>query len=340
MKDVRSLLIICCLFFPISIHAQDIEVKKFEPMVKDQTATLSPRKDINGNMCGLVKVVFRESGLLFDGNIIGDVNVQHAEYYVYLVKGTKRLNIKHPSYLPTTVVFSDFGISRIESGKVYCLELKALKRGKTKTGKNGNIIIQVIPGDANLYVDNDSIPKESNGLYALTMSQGHHFVSVKSGSFVINNKIVKVGNKTNKVTFNLTDFYANLSISCLPSNTHIKVNGEFKALGRWEGLVAPGKYTIEAFKDGFIPLIKEIKVNENDSIYLNLSELHPITGGLHINYKPDSCTIYLDGTSIATFSSQTYTTPAPIYLWKSSSPSYNKIATCKIYYLKIEYIVL
>ena len=294
----NKLLLVLILFIPFWVYAQDIEVKKFEPMEKDQTAALSPRKDINGNTCGLVKVIFREQGLLFDGNIIGDITLHPAEYWVYLAKGTKRLNIKHPSYLPTTIVFSDFGISRIESGKVYSLELKSLKREKAKTGKKGTVVIQVIPGDAHLYVDDDYIPKDSTGLYILTMSQGDHFVSVKSGSFAINNKIVKVGKKTNKVTFNLTDYYANLSISCLPADTHLNVNGEFKALGRWEGLVAPGKYTIEAIKDGFIPLIREIKVNENDSIDLNLSELHAITGGLQINYKPDSCTIYLDGKKI------------------------------------------
>ena len=295
MKKIVLLLVVLNV---CSSFAQDIEVKKFEPLEKDQTAALSPRKDINGVTCGLVKVIFREQGLLFDGNIIGDVTLHPTEYWVYLAKGTKRLNIKHPSYLPTTIVFSDFGISRIESGKVYSLELKSLKREKAKTGKKGTVVIQVIPGDTHLYVDDDYIPKDSTGLYILTMSQGDHFVSVKSGSFAINNKIVKVGKKTNKVTFNLTDYYANLSISCLPADTHLNVNGEFKALGRWEGLVAPGKYIIEAAKDGFIPLVKEIEVNENDSIDLNLSELHAITGGLQINYKPDSCTIYLDGKKI------------------------------------------
>jgi hypothetical protein len=38
------------------MYAQDIEVKKFELLEKDQTAVTSPRKDINGNICGLVKV--------------------------------------------------------------------------------------------------------------------------------------------------------------------------------------------------------------------------------------------------------------------------------------------
>ena len=44
----------------MNVSAQDIEVKKFELMAKDQTATLSPRKDINGVTCGLVRVALKE----------------------------------------------------------------------------------------------------------------------------------------------------------------------------------------------------------------------------------------------------------------------------------------
>ncbi|MBO4464648.1 MAG: hypothetical protein J5797_10720 [Prevotella sp.] len=45
-----------------NLFAQDIEVKKFEPLEKDQTAVLSARKDLNGNTCGLVKVLLKEPG--------------------------------------------------------------------------------------------------------------------------------------------------------------------------------------------------------------------------------------------------------------------------------------
>ena len=51
--------------------AQDIEVKKFEPLEKDQTAALSPRKDINGVTCGLVKVLLKEPGAEFEGSAAG-----------------------------------------------------------------------------------------------------------------------------------------------------------------------------------------------------------------------------------------------------------------------------
>jgi hypothetical protein len=55
-------------FFTSSAFAQDIEVKKFEPMAKDQTATMNPRMDINDVACGLVKVQFELENLQFEGN--------------------------------------------------------------------------------------------------------------------------------------------------------------------------------------------------------------------------------------------------------------------------------
>ena len=63
------------LFMILQIHAQDIEVKKFEPMAKDQTAALNPRKDINGVTCGLVKVLLKEPGAEFEGSVMGDVQL-------------------------------------------------------------------------------------------------------------------------------------------------------------------------------------------------------------------------------------------------------------------------
>ena len=56
------LLLLSSVIFVVKLSAPDIEVKKFEPLEKDQTAALSPRKDINGVTCGLVKVLLKEPG--------------------------------------------------------------------------------------------------------------------------------------------------------------------------------------------------------------------------------------------------------------------------------------
>ena len=58
----HKLLLIIILLIPVWVYAQDIEVKKFEQMEKDQTAALNPRKDINRKVCRLVKVQQKEAG--------------------------------------------------------------------------------------------------------------------------------------------------------------------------------------------------------------------------------------------------------------------------------------
>ena len=103
MMKLRLIVIFYFFTILILVHAQDIEVKKFGPIAKDQMAALSPRKDINGVTCGLVKVALKEPGAEFEGSVMGDVQFTGNEYLVYLPNGTKRLGIKHPDYLLSAI---------------------------------------------------------------------------------------------------------------------------------------------------------------------------------------------------------------------------------------------
>ena len=60
MKTKIIMLLIFISYLTNNAFAQDIEVKKSEPMVKGQTAALSPNMDINGIPCDLVKVLLKE----------------------------------------------------------------------------------------------------------------------------------------------------------------------------------------------------------------------------------------------------------------------------------------
>lgn len=107
--------------FGFIVDAQDIEVKKFEPLEKDQTATLSPRKDINGADCALVLVESLKKGLEFEGWVVGDVEYKNDSYFVYMANGSKNLKIKHPDYQTKAVVFGDYGIGSLKGGQIYSL---------------------------------------------------------------------------------------------------------------------------------------------------------------------------------------------------------------------------
>lgn len=120
---MKQLLLSLFLLFCANSMAQDIEVKKFEPLEKDQTAALSPRKDINGADCALVLVESLKKGLEFEGWVVGDVEYKNDSYFVYMANGSKNLKIKHPDYQTKAVAFGDYGIGSLKGGQMYKLSV-------------------------------------------------------------------------------------------------------------------------------------------------------------------------------------------------------------------------
>ena len=119
MKQLGILLLL--IQINSDLYAQNIEVKKFELLEKDQTATLSPRKDINGADCALVLVKSLKKRLEFEGWVVGDVEYKNDSYFVYMANGSKNLKIKHPDYQTKAIAFGDYGIGSIKGGQIYSL---------------------------------------------------------------------------------------------------------------------------------------------------------------------------------------------------------------------------
>ena len=290
-KYIISLLLLYCF----ELFAQDIEVKKFELLEKDQTAVTSPRKDINGTACGLVKVALKEPGAEFEGNVMGDVQFTGSEYFVYMPNGSKRLGIKHPDYLPTTIVFADYGTKRVASSTTYELKVKAnKKKAKVDDSKKGMAVFNIKPSNAMLLIDGQ-IADGSGGAYTLTLPYGTHYYTVKLNDFSINNQMLTISHDINTVDVDLTEYFSWIKISSETKESKVLINGEFLSNDSWEGVLPPSKYLIELVKDGYRNLSKTIELYECDSIICSFPKMEVIGGGLKFNYKPDSCEVYLDG---------------------------------------------
>ena len=221
------------IFVSLNFYAQDIEVKKFEPMAKDQTAALSPRKDINGIVCGLVKVALEEPGAEFEGSVMGDVQFTGNEYLVYLPNGTKRLGIKHPDYLPTTIVFADYGTKKVASATTYELKVKTnKKKAKVDASKKGIAVFNIKPSNAMLLIDGQ-IADGSGGAYALSLPYGTHYYTVKLKDFSINNQSVQIDKNAKNINVDLTEFFAKVDVSCKTEDADIFINNEQKGVGKW-----------------------------------------------------------------------------------------------------------
>jgi hypothetical protein len=295
---MRKILFWVLLAFSCNSFAQDIEVKKFEVNVKDQTAALNPRKDINGVTCGLVKVLLKEPGAEFEGNVMGDVQFTGKEYLVYLPNGTKRLGIKHQDYLPTTIVFSDYGTKRVSSGTTYELWVKVVKKKpQIDNSKKGVAVFNIIPSNSTLLIDGQ-VTDSSNGLHTLSLPYGLHHYTVKHGNISLNNQCLEIGKGVREVNVDLTSFYAKLKITCSLKDTKIFINGEYNGDDNWIGSIMPGVIEIKAIKDGYSPIIHTINLSENDSLSIDISNYSKMTGSLYVNYQPEGCEIYLDGQKV------------------------------------------
>jgi len=297
MKKIYLLLIII-FYVNITLLAQDIEVKKFEPLEKDQTAVTSPRKDINGVACGLVKVALKEPGAEFEGNVMGDVQFTGSEYLVYMPNGSKRLGIKHPDYMPTTIVFADYGTKRVASSTTYELKVKAnKKKAKVDDSKKGMAVFNIKPSNAMLLIDGQ-IADGSGGAYTLSLPYGTHYYTVKLKDFSINNQMVKIDKNAKNINVDLTEFFAKVAVSCDMDDVSVFIDDELMGNGSWVGGLIPGRHVFEVKKEGFHTQSKTIEVEEGAELSLRFENLKSLTGGIKVDYKPFGSEIYLDGVQI------------------------------------------
>ena len=295
---MKCKLLLLLLLFPLCLFAQDIEVKKFELLAKDQTATLNPRKDINGVMCGLVKVQLKEPGAVFEGNVMGEVQFTGKEYLVYLPNGTKRMGIKHPDYLPTTIVFADYGTKGIASATTYELKLKTNKKqAKVDNSKKGMAVFNIKPSNAMLLIDGQ-IADGSGGAYTLSLPYGTHYYTVKLSDFALTNQLVKIDKTAKNINVDLTEFFAKVDISCKTEDAELLINNEQKGVGKWGGMMIPGKYIIVAQKNGCHSQTRQIELKDNDTTRVDFSALKTITGSLRVDYEPAGADVLLNGKKV------------------------------------------
>lgn len=120
MKRIYLLFYFCTI--ALCSAAQTFTVKSIRQETFDLSATSSPRYDLNGEKCGLVKVQCILDGLSFKGNIIDDVIHKDGEYWVYMTEGSKQLSIHHSLVLPINIHFSD-SIRHISGGNTYRITL-------------------------------------------------------------------------------------------------------------------------------------------------------------------------------------------------------------------------
>ena len=138
---------LCAILLTVSVlasgrvSAQELEILRFEMAPMDLTAATHAVKDFNGQDCALIKVQVPREGVGYEGNI--------NEYWVYVIPGTKLLQIKHPDALPRMVEFAAYDIPAVDSAVTYVMTLKVSSEASAAPGvAMQNVIVDVAPAGA------------------------------------------------------------------------------------------------------------------------------------------------------------------------------------------------
>lgn len=288
---VRLLLSIILLLSCLSSFGQGFRVKSFSLKTSDLSASTHPREDANGQSCGLIKVQTKVPGLVFDGNIVGVVENQTNEYWVYLPKGTQDLTVMRPDYLPNTIRFADYGVDAISAKNTYVLTLKEDNLHQEKCA----VTIQVKPRDAQVNVDDIPLKKNNDGGYKLLLPKGEHICSFSAVGYKSSVQMVTTGKGIQNINMELVSILADLNIVCQTGTAEIIIDNEIKGIGGWKGKVMPGQHQIEVRQEGYEPISKSVTLVEKDNQTIALPALQAIKGSLNITTTPSGCDVYLDG---------------------------------------------
>ena len=270
----QLLLSIIILICTTSSMAQELSVRDFREVTNDLSARTSPRQDLNGKDCALVKVQIASPGVTFTGNVMGDVNFKNNVYWVYMTDGSKRLTVNHPSYLPLEVSFEDYGVSKVNGKTTYALTvlLGDLPQGvQQKKVQTGWILLDSEPAGASVYINDEFVGntpldgyKQPYGTYSYRLEMPDYHPA--SGTLELNSSRLEKNIK-------LVPAFGAIAVNSNIGGATVLLDG--KAVGSKTPCtlqkVASGQHTITLQKDKYAPRQENVTVEDGKTTTVNVN---------------------------------------------------------------------
>lgn len=121
---IRKILLTIGLCLSLSAGAQKLTIESFKALDGDISARTSPREDLNGKPCALLKIWTLDNLVEIQGNNIGAVaQKEGGEKWIYLINGSREVKLFLERHLPIELKFNDYGIKELKSNTTYLLVL-------------------------------------------------------------------------------------------------------------------------------------------------------------------------------------------------------------------------
>ena len=277
------------------VYAQQLTIAAIESLPMDLSASTYLRPDANGDPCALVKVQLSTAGAQFEGNVVGQVDYKTGEYWVYMTAGSYMLKVKHPSFVPLSVNFRDYGINKLQGKATYQLTLLMPQMSNMNVDDGMRYLAMTVePASATVYIDNQPQLLQ-NGVLSMLLPMGQHQYRVESPAYETKNGTFTIGDETLQLPVRLESVMAQLTVSSDTPGTQIYINDQLRGTSSWTGSLPAGTYRVEGRLQGYRHHRQNIILAQRDRQQVTIPALQAITGNLNVNCQPLNAEVYLDG---------------------------------------------
>ena len=293
------LLTISAVFFGLPALARELTVKSFEPVLTDLSARTNPVKDLNLDLCALIKISLPERECRFDGNVVKQ-SYDITEYLVYVSPGTRKFQIKYSGTETLNLDLEELlGGDEVKSGTTYRLTLSGYEDltqdTPKKTDSGVNYLILNITPSSGVSVKIDGNPQSvDNGQTTTLLKYGNHDYVVEADGYAPVRGTATV-DKSGKTILNvkLESILATLDVRSSTPGAKIKINNENKGTGSFTSTVKPGSYTVEISKEGFDTYTESFVLSEKENKKINVN-LESIMATLNVKAKDNDAIIKIN----------------------------------------------
>ena len=300
LRILFGVFLIACL--PSMTLAQRLSVEGMS-LTTDQTANLAENMftDNNGDYAGLVKVMLAAPSADFEGWVLKKQAHTASEHWVFMAKGSTRLKVTVPGFLPLEVDFRHYGINGIESRRTYKLTI-VIPQSANESVDDGMryLKMKVEPKNSVVFVDGELQSVDGNGELSVYLPIGRHTYMVSAKGYATQEGTVDLADNTPTQQVRLTSTRATLRVECPTAGAEVVVGGQRRGTVPWSGSLDAGNYKVEVRLDGYRPQQQSVSLSEKESRTLTFPALQQIVGRLNVNYRPLGSEVLVDGRRVGT----------------------------------------
>jgi TonB family protein len=286
------------LAFLLSSMAQSISVKSFRSLPNDMDARQNyPEKDLNGDLCAIIKIATLEKGFSFDIGSLGITKTEQkdGEIWIWIPRGAKRITITHKAFLPLRDYFFT---ESIQEGVCYEMILVSGKVVTTVVEEEIPtqwLLINTNPPGADVYINDQAAGKTP---YQNELAVGKYTWRVQKELYLNDAGVVELvaGTQKQKIDLTLKPNYGTVQLSSTPENgATVTLNG------METGKVTPcvfeklpvGDHAITVSRDMFATTTERITLTAGETKPLSIS-MNPTFAGISLSTEPIA-DIYING---------------------------------------------